>query len=424
MIAFSAFCTLPQSALVFAAAILLVFLNTFLFALSFRRNLGTWFACVACVRVVLGMVFLTILLDGIYRLDYLPYAREYNAAVQWLYRLPTLYIVLAQAGSAVLSAALIAYLIRTAPTRLSEFSVKNALDDLPIGICIGEENGTILLSNLKMNELANRLIGTGVTDMLTLWNAIETGGTKQNGQTRVQSGDAVFVCTRDTLEMDGRRFLQIVALDRSEQYRAVQELEKKNAQLRDYQVRLKAYRVQQESIIMQQKNLKTRAMIHTQLGGLLLTGKYYLEHPDAVDERELLQMLHNVNKYLLEETDTQDEFDAALRMADRIGVRVCIDGSVPDREPYRSVLGQAVAEVSTNAVKHACGDQVNVVISDTDDAISFTLTNNGDAPAAQIRASGGLLTLRQTVLQLGGEMDLQSTPVFALTVTFRKPDKA
>ena len=66
---------------------------------------------------------------------------------------------------------------------------------------------------------------------------------------------------------------------------------------------------------------------------------------------------------------------------------------------------------------------MNVVISDVDGELCFTLTNNGAAPKAQIRESGGLLTLRQTVLQLGGEMILQSTPVFALTVTFRKPYK-
>ena len=43
-------------------------------------------------------------------------------------------------------------------------------------------------------------------------------------------------------------------------------------------------------------------------------------------------------------------------------------------------------------------------------------TNNGRPPAGPITETGGLVTLRKSVEEVGGTMTVQSAPVFLLTI--------
>ena len=405
---------------VYIAAIILFFFQIGLFLFSVRRKIGALFTSLSCARMAAGIFILTVLLDGFYRLEYLPYQRQYPDIVIRFSNLPLRYIAVAEIISAVLSVLCLVYVNHRLSAYPSDYSVKHAFDYLPIGICVSNEEGLILLSNLKMNEIASCIFNSPVKDAFLLWNKIEACSTEQNGQRLVQIGEKAFVCERIALEINGQRYYQIIAEDQSDQYRAVRELEEKNAHLRDYQYRLKAFRVQEEKMIIKHENLKARTIIHTQLGGLLLTGKYYLEHPDAMDESELLKMLWYVNAYLLGEADisdqTQDEYAAAIKMANQIGVKVNVEGDIPFDEPYRRILGQAIAECAANTVKHANGDSIRVVIAEEPETICFSITNNGASPKKEIVESGGLLSLRQAVTNAGGKMTLQSKPMFSVTI--------
>ena len=50
----------------------------------------------------------------------------------------------------------------------------------------------------------------------------------------------------------------------------------------------------------------------------------------------------------------------------------------------------------------------------------ITLTNNGRPPKGEVEESGGLLTLRHRVEDAGGSMQIQSLPVFRLTMVLPK----
>ena len=70
--------------------------------------------------------------------------------------------------------------VRYAKTHLTPYVVKEALDWLPVGVCISDMKGTVLLSNLKINELSQSLTNKHLFDSLAFWEQVSEHGTKQD----------------------------------------------------------------------------------------------------------------------------------------------------------------------------------------------------------------------------------------------------
>ena len=113
--------------------------------------------------------------------------------------------------------------------------------------------------------------------------------------------------------------------------------------------------------------------------------------------------------------------ELAIRLAGSIGVDVEMTGEVPRSPRARALLAQAIRECAANAVKHAGGDRLEVAVEAAAGGSRITLTNNGRAPKAPVAESGGLLALRRSAEALGGRMQVQSAPCFALTLFLPEP---
>ena len=408
----------PTGLLLRLAALLLLTGQLSLLALSLLQRRGAWRVGLAGAHLLIGLLFLTALLDCAYRLNYLPYVRGYLPPVSALRRAPWLIPALAEGADALLLGLGAADAVRFARGRPTLHSVKQAVDLLPAGICVSESAGTVLLSNLQMTRWNRELTGGGLTDAKALRAAVRERGLPQDGKTLVRLDDGTaLLFTEGTLTLDGRAYVQLTAEDVTAQSLVTKELEEKNARLRALQCRMKAYRVRESELLLREELLSARATVHSQLGGALLTGKYHLEHPEETNPEALRTMLLHINAYLLSEVDDPepraDALDAALSLAKGIGVTVTLRGDAPEPGPLRELLGQAVAECATNTVKHAGGDRLEV----TADANGFTVSNNGAPPEREIFPSGGLSSLRLAVERAGGRMELQSKPAFLLRVS-------
>lgn len=420
MSAFQTVAASPLGMVLRLTAILLLSGQILLLTVARARRRGA--ACLAgyCLHLAFSLAFLTLLLDGSYRLEYLPYARGYLPAVAALYRAPWLLIAGAELADALALALCFREQYRTARLHPTVQTVKEAVDLLPAGLCFSEADGTVLLSNLKMNEFCQQLAGRPLTDANALRAQIAEKGKEQDGRRLVRMADGTALLFAETpLALDGRSLVQLSAEDVSEQYRVTRELEKKNARLRELQYRMKSYQVHENELIMRQELLAARSTVHNQLGGALLTGKYHLEHPESTDPDAVRRMLVQLNTYLLAEVEDPephaDIYDDALRLAAGIGVGVSVRGAVCAGGPRRDLLGMAIAECAANTVKHAGGDRLEVTADDD----GFTITNNGQPPSREIIPSGGLHSLRLAAEQARGAMELSSSPRFMLRVRFR-----
>ena len=183
---------------------------------------------------------------------------------------------------------------------------------------------------------------------------------------------------------------------------------------------MKAVAASERSLIAAREVIKARTAVHNQMGSVLLSGKYYLDHPNGMNEAELIRLLEYNNYFLLQEAENQgaeaDALDKALKTAQRIRVTVEIEGKLPEQESARDIIAQAVEQCAANTVRHAGGDCVYVTLTETGSRLKAVFRNNGKAPEQPVNETGGLLYLRKIAEAAGGTVSIQSEPEFVLTV--------
>lgn len=297
-------------------------------------------------------------------------------------------------------------------------AIQEAIDALPEGVAVSSEDGTVRLSNLRMNNLSRAMTGKVLTNAKELWSYVTTEGSEQGGQYFIRNaGEAVWLFNKDSLTIDGTSYEQITAMNVTARYAIIRELEAKHERLQDIQRRMREVSDLSGKMFIAQEEADARAALHNQLGQVLLMGRHYINHPDVTDPGVVYAATMQMNQFLLGEAQkpyegVEDELSQSVSLANSIGVRVEMTGDEPADSDVRKILAQAITECAANTVKHAEGDMIMIDISDT----GIVITNNGRPPKGTIAESGGLLSLRRKIEAMGGTMLIESDPAFALHI--------
>ena len=164
--------------------------------------------------------------------------------------------------------------------------------------------------------------------------------------------------------------------------------------------------------------LSAKTRLHNEIGQSLLAIEAYLAESGgdrAALERRLTASILLLFRDMPDE-HTDDRMYALFDAAKAVGVEICIDGDIPKN--WKEIIEVAINECLTNTVKHADGHRLFVRIRNTDGKVVVQLTNDGKPPIGTIRETGGLSNLRALTEQQGGEMEVESAPVFRLTLRF------
>lgn len=333
---------------------------------------------------------------------------------------------LLSAGFELLSAALIVWRLRMfrqyRRTHVSEDAIRETVDLLPAGLLIADGDGTVLLANLKMTELCRILTGGILNDADRLWQAVERGTIREN-LVRTPDGET-WQFARSGITLDERDYVQITASDMTEQYRVTEQLTEKQRHLEEVRERLLSVSAAERELAEAREIMNARMTVHDRMGAVLLTGKYYLDHPENVKEDELLRMLQYGSSFLLGEAQTPEENGDPLREATetarRIGVEVEIRGPLPEDRATLALLAQAAEQCAANTVLHAGGDRLSIETVQDVSGFTAVFTNNGRPPEGPITETGGLAVLRRAVEAVGGVMTVETDPRFTLTLVLLK----
>ena len=413
--------TWPGYIVYFAAALLTAALLTVLIAL-FRTRQGSSRVWVALGHFLASLFFLAFLLDYSYNalIEEMPetlygFERRLIAAPWLLF-----------AGAELVSAAIVwlhvRALLRYRDTHLSGDAIRQTVDMLPTALMVSDPDGTVLLANLRMTQLCRELTGETLSDAHRFVRHVESSSDEDH-LAHTSAGEAwQFIRSRITL--NGREYDQLTAVDMTEKYRVTKELRNKNERLREVQFRMRSVAAKERSLVAAREVMNARMTVHDRMGAVLLSGKYYLDHPEEVREEELLHLLEYSNTFLLGEVERPERegapLEEALQTARRIGVSAAITGDIPGTEPARALIAQAVEQCASNAVRHAGGDRLTVAIASDDVSFTAVFSNNGSPPKSPIVETGGLAVLRRTVEGAGGAMAVKSEPAFRLSITIPK----
>ena len=407
--------------LLLIAALILLMGQTLVLMLFLPEKQNWRHTAAAGLHLLIGFLVFVNMLDsyGIVNDDSIP---RRSIIYPFLFFLPWLFYVMAEVLSAgILTFQLLAY-TRYRKNTVTSGAIRQTVDLLPEGICISAPDGTARLSNLTMDALCRELTGERLADVRRFWDSLKTNGEDQSGKRLIRtSRGEVWLFSRGAITVDGKDYDRTSAVNVTERYHITEELREKNAQLQDIQHRMKEASALSSEMFVKQEEAAARTALHNELGQVLLMGRHYLEHSDSTNAALVALITKQMNRFLLGEGDApdpnaEDELQQAVHMADSIGVTVEMTGEAP--KELHSLLAAAIRECAANTIKHAEGDRLFVEITGNAGERRITITNNGKPPKSPIAESGGLLSLRRGVEEAGGQMIVQSLPVFSLTLRF------
>lgn len=346
-------------------------------------------------------------------------------------------------------------MIRWFSKRISRSSIKESFDNLPTGICFADSNGLIVLCNKRMHQLCYELMGKDLQHLSELERALhayfqdakrvqqrEDGadlscenidGLMSSKNTDALNSGAVVLCwlagriwrfTKSRVtDREGNVYTQMQAIDVTTLYQAQKELEKENRRLKAINSRAVRLYSQLDEIVKEEENMAAKTRVHDQMGELLgLTRN--LMNQDSVPKEKLQAIASRwkrVTSVLVADGqmdqpafDLDQELSLLTETILGIGVRLQIQGEFPADEQKARLLMAAIRECAINTVRHADGDEVQIILENDRNSLIATMTNNGLPPETTIREGGGLAGLRQRIERIQGQMRIESFPAFKM----------
>lgn len=309
---------------------------------------------------------------------------------------------------------------------INHTSIKEAFDNLPMGVCFFNESGLPVLCNRAMYRFSFAVSGKDVqfvTDLgdLLLEAFIPINGAGKDGKVfTVPDGSAWQLEKRTVTDEYGGIYTQFIALDVTDLQRNRVELTEENNQLRRTQAELKKLSANVVTVTREEEILNTKMRVHDEMGKSLLATQQYLKDdtvstlPDAIVSswKRAVSMLKFSN-----ESREENMMQEIYKTCAFVKMDFIQTGRLPDNERTAYLLTCAVRECVTNAVRYADATALYVDFSETADTASVVITNNGNIPEGEIKEGGGLSTLRRRIEREGGSMKIQAQPEFRLTVT-------
>ena len=314
---------------------------------------------------------------------------------------------------------------------LNENSIRQAMDQLPCGVCFSDENGRILLCNLQMHELCQMAAGDYLQHLGFFIEALEKETTvkkiflpEEQELYQFSDGRVWKFQWYNFLGSDGKNITEMTAVDVTNLYENARELQRENENLMEVNRKLRSMYERISDSVREQETLAMKRKIHDDFGSSLLYIRKLLAGSREMEIPEQLKGLKKAVNIMLgsmEETREEETFPEILEKISRLGVKADIDGDIPDRGIACTVIRNSILECATNCLRHAKGNRLHIQIRKENEEYHVQIRNNGIPPAKKIQEGTGLSALRQSVVIAGGTMKLLWQPEFVMKLTI--PDE-
>lgn len=327
----------------------------------------------------------------------------------WLLFALSLFVITLAASSIMIS------VIRYGKRSVTPTAVKHCLDKMPCGVCVWQDGGRVLFSNICMNRLCVAVTGSPLLSGNLFYDAISDGTVTADGK-RWR-----FTC-RDII-LDGERLHEMIASDITAEYAKTQILRRDKAELSRLNRELKAYTSSIDDTVRRREILQAKVNIHDEMNRLMLLTAAEGENSAAPDD---IFSLWEQNALLLcmQAGDTADIKSASRveKLAESIGIRLIWQENLPAEltDKQKSLFFSAAQEAIANAAKHARAKRMNIIFTQTDAYISCAFINDGEIPEGEVRFAGGLHNLFVLAKKQGALISADNKEKFTLTVRFPK----
>ncbi len=307
---------------------------------------------------------------------------------------------------------------------LSPNSIREAVDDLQMGICFADPFGRIVLINKKMQELAGELFGycpQMLNEMTEALQAPKHGIFVSDNCIRTQNG-VIYRFRLYEHTVDGQTgWKQITVYDITKLYDIVEQLRLENQKLKKINHELlKMYNRMNEDI-HEKEILELKIYVHDTIGRSIITVQDIMQN-NKKTEQKIQELKEAVGVLSGRRSTFAEMFNETKQNAAKIGVTVKTKGDIPTDPAIENLVAATTRECVTNCLKHANGNELTVTIDKEIFFYRITITNNGKKPKGKIIEGSGLSSLRHCVEANGGEMTLFHFPAFRLVLKLPRKD--
>ena len=301
--------------------------------------------------------------------------------------------------------------------RITPDSIREATNDLTMGICFADPAGRIILCNETMRELSYMMIGSypqmiGELDAV-LFPSREDSEAPSSGVFFFPNGNVRQFNSGQITVSGEEGWRQITAQDITDLYRAGERLESETRRLAETNRRLRVMYDRMTDDIREKESLEMKIRVHDTMGRSLITIQDIMENTDEADKK--LAALKEAVRVLSESPLSPcGSIGDEMKNCEKLSVRLILNGYVPKDSKLEQIVIAAVRECATNCVRHAHGTYIAVDIQERYGIYSVTITNDGEKPKGKIIEGSGLSSLRRRIEAAGGEMLTAYTPRFAL----------
>lgn len=320
------------------------------------------------------------------------------------------------------------FVVRKRLSTLTAMSVKEAISELPVGLCFHDETGRVLLLNERVSYDCMELTGEPLYDGNAFWSSVSKGKvrdgvtvTQSEGSLIVEHADGrVTICKRISHNMDGKTVYELCGTDISREFALKKEIDQKNDDLHKMKIRLLNYGEIVTEVTKEKENLAARIKVHSNLGSLIVRTKKELMQGNY-DSASLISSWNDILSLIFTSDEEQDKFAEADKMAANVGVRIFYDGKRPEKGTQaEKIFASAVLECIINTVRHADGTELYVTMMENETEYLIMLANNGKQPKQDIKEGGGISNLRAMTENAGGRIMIESVPRFVLSIIMPK----
>ncbi len=383
-----------------------------------------------CLVLVPGCYFLA---EGFLILQTKKSARgaAHFALKNFFLNLPPWVLIPAILGLIAIMVLLLRRTLRFGGRNITPGSVKEAVDSLPEGICCFRPWGRIVLANTAMEALCRRATGEILTNGRDFRESLASGQLRPGCRLTDNGGETLLVLPdgsahsfrEQNFDWEGEPLTVLLAANVTEAYRKTLALEEQNRRLTELNRQLAARNREIVDLTIQSEILAARVRLHDAMGEDLLAMKKLLLEGDEPEATETVRRrLRRSVSFLRDNSEYQaaDEFAVLMQTAERLGVRVELEGVLPKEEPFRRVVATGLHECLTNLLRHAHGNLLRMELRAQGDKLTVIYTGNGEPPKEPVRETGGLRILRTLTEQVGGSMAISTEPSFTVTLTLNK----
>ncbi len=312
---------------------------------------------------------------------------------------------------------------------LGRNSIKQAFDTLPSAVCYFAPSGIVKLCNFQMHRLFRTLAQSDLQTFNELQQALKECDGKSGviklsdeRQTYLFPDGTVwrYAQTEVTAPSIGK-YTETIFFDVTKLYEKNLQLKAQTKQLKKISLKLKFLSDNVLTLTKEKEVLAAKTKLHDQMGAGMIAVRRMLQHKqttkDIVEAIRLFRKAVNMMKIDNENPLERSELAEFMHDADAIGVKIILTGEMPEQTEVYNAFIVVMRECLTNGVCHAGATELQIDIRQDDSSLSMRITNNGTVPKGEIVPKGGLKNMEHYIINLQGTVKIQSSPVFALTVT-------